>query len=104
MTLDLSSSCCSRALASKARVGLDTFSGERHRALDRIRTCDLWYRKPALYPLSYEGKENATRSTPGIRVAFFNSRSADSKRGLEPLASALKGDALPTELQEACGC
>ena len=85
MTLDLSSSCCSRAL-------------------DRIRTCDLWYRKPALYPLSYEGKENATRSTPGMRVAFFNSRSADSKRGLEPLASALKGDALPTELQEACGC
>ncbi len=20
---------------------------------DRIRTCDLWYRKPVLYPLSY---------------------------------------------------
>ncbi len=20
---------------------------------DRIRTCDLWYRKPMLYPLSY---------------------------------------------------
>ncbi len=25
------------------------------RALERIRTSDLWYRKPALYPLSYEG-------------------------------------------------
>lgn len=24
-------------------------------ALERIRTSDLWYRKPALYPLSYEG-------------------------------------------------
>lgn len=24
-------------------------------ALDRNRTCDLRYRKPALYPLSYEG-------------------------------------------------
>lgn len=25
------------------------------RAPDRNRTCDLWYRKPTLYPLSYGG-------------------------------------------------
>ena len=24
-------------------------------ALGRIRTCDTWFRKPVLYPLSYEG-------------------------------------------------
>lgn len=26
------------------------------RALGRNRTCDLWFRKPSLYPLSYEGR------------------------------------------------
>ena len=27
-------------------------------APDRNRTCDLWYRKPTLYPLSYGGVPN----------------------------------------------
>ncbi len=31
-------------------------------APDRTRTCDLRYRKPALYPLSYEGKKASLAS------------------------------------------
>jgi hypothetical protein len=34
-----------RTICSKERVG----------ALGRIRTCDTGFRKPVLYPLSYEG-------------------------------------------------
>ena len=30
---------------------------------DRIRTCDLWYRKPTLYPLSYGGITGETTTT-----------------------------------------
>ena len=39
------------------------------RALERIRTSDLWYRKPALYPLSYEGRGADTRVSGCALVA-----------------------------------
>ncbi len=29
---------------------------EETSTLGRDRTCDLWFRKPSLYPLSYEGE------------------------------------------------
>ena len=32
-----------------------TYKSNCYCALERIRTSDLWYRKPMLYPLSYEG-------------------------------------------------
>ncbi len=37
------------------------------RALDRNRTCDLRYRKPVLYPLSYEGNTGSTREDQGYQ-------------------------------------
>lgn len=40
-------------------------------APDRIRTCDLWYRKPTLYPLSYGG---ITGKTP----RSFDTNSTDN--------------------------
>ena len=36
--------------------GVDARVMEQSRAPERIRTSDLWYRKPALYPLSYGGR------------------------------------------------
>jgi hypothetical protein len=41
------------ALVGRRRGGMDGGSGEG--ASGRIRTCDTWYRKPVLYPLSYGG-------------------------------------------------
>ena len=36
-------------------TSLNDVSRDHTGALERIRTSDLWYRKPMLYPLSYEG-------------------------------------------------
>ena len=41
----------------------------------RIRTCDSWYRKPVLYPLSYGGI--APRLTAGLRVTLQPNRDGD---------------------------
>ena len=37
------------------------------RALGRIRTCDTRFRKPMLYPLSYEGGDCSCRSEGSCR-------------------------------------
>gem|GEM_PF-3855674 len=38
-------------------TGVDELSRDlTHSALGRIRTYDTWFRKPVLYPLSYEGR------------------------------------------------
>jgi hypothetical protein len=36
-------------------------------APDRNRTCDLWYRKPTLYPLSYGGVPIEVITSPACR-------------------------------------
>ena len=35
---------------------MNDVSRDHNGAPERIRTSDLWYRKPALYPLSYGGR------------------------------------------------
>ena len=37
------------------RINLAGATGDPPGALGRIRTCDTRFRKPVLYPLSYEG-------------------------------------------------
>lgn len=43
------------AITTKSRDIYQLCLETSHGALERIRTSDLWYRKPMLYPLSYEG-------------------------------------------------
>jgi len=40
------------------------------RAPERIRTSDLWYRKPALYPLSYGGRGESKAISLGAVLLF----------------------------------
>jgi hypothetical protein len=45
-----------RGVVASAETRYTTNRGLRPRcASGRIRTCDTWYRKPVLYPLSYGG-------------------------------------------------
>ena len=41
-----------------------------HGAPGRIRTCDSWYRKPVLYPLSYGGKRRDVRARRGCASPY----------------------------------
>jgi hypothetical protein len=45
-----------RALNEQDDVVPGTTSSRLKSALGRIRTYDTWFRKPVLYPLSYEGR------------------------------------------------
>jgi hypothetical protein len=47
---------------------METAAPSADRALGRIRTCDTRFRKPVLYPLSYEGLPgNGRRAAHPIR-------------------------------------
>ena len=51
-------------------------------ALGKIRTCDTRFRKPVLYPLSYEGLVSQNRWYVGIfRLSFKSTMSRDSGLG-----------------------
>lgn len=47
------------------RVGVHRAMACTIRTLNRIRTCGLWFRKPLLYPLSYQGKTGAESGDRG---------------------------------------
>lgn len=47
----------------------------------RIRTCDSWYRKPVLYPLSYGGPPDRSRPVMGLGRPYNPARAAANQVG-----------------------